>query len=282
VKEKIFATGAAFWTHEVPIDNHVVPNYNDTMQNRFEPFIASGSKEEGLLLQIEKKKLPVHVAIIMDGNGRWAKRRSLDRFEGHLAGAEAARVVAECCARLGIGYLTLFTFSSENWKRPVREVNRLMDMLYRKLTEEREILTKNRIRLRVLGDLERLPRKLRAKLNETEALTEGHENLQINLALSYGARQEIIQAVRRIAMDGIPVQKINEKLFKKYLYTGDIPDPELLIRTSGEYRISNFLLFQSAYSEFYFSPELWPDFGVKSLLSALLDFQNRERRYGGI
>ena len=252
------------------------------MQNRFEPLIPAGSEEERLLLQIDKKKLPVHVAIIMDGNGRWAKRRKLDRFEGHLAGAEAARVVAESCARLGIGYLTLFTFSSENWKRPVREVSKLMDMLYRKLTEEREILTKNRIRLKVLGDLERLPQKLRAKLNETEAMTEGHENLQINLALSYGARQEIVQAAKRIAADGIPVQKINEKLFKKYLYTCDIPDPELLIRTSGEYRISNFLLFQSAYSEFYFSPELWPDFGVKSLLSALLDFQKRERRYGGL
>ena len=195
---------------------------------------------------------------------------------------KAARIVTECCARLGIRYLTLYTFSNENWKRPVREVNRLMDMLYQKLVEEKEILTRNRIRLKVVGDLGRLPQKLRAKLAETEAMTAEHENLQINLALSYGARQEIVQAVKRISSENIPARKINEKMFKQYLYTGDMPDPALLIRTSGEYRISNFLLFQIAYSELYFSPDLWPDFRVKSLLTALLDFQHRDRRYGGL
>jgi undecaprenyl diphosphate synthase len=250
------------------------------MFKHFKNHIEKGSEEESLLNKIEQKKIPVHVAIIMDGNGRWAKKRGLDRIEGHLKGAESARRIAECSARLGIKFLTLFTFSTENWKRPAREVNKLMDMLYKKLVEEKDILIKNDIKLKILGEVEKLPKKLQKKLVETEKISEKFKKMQINLALSYGSRQEIVGAVRKIIGDQIPSSSINEKTFAKYLYTKGYPDPELLIRTSGEYRISNFLLFQLAYSELYFTQTLWPDFDEKEYFKAIVEFQSRQRRFG--
>lgn len=255
-------------------------NYNGLMFKHFKDHFKKGSEEERLLNQIKEKKLPAHVAIIMDGNGRWAKKRGLDRVEGHLKGAESARNIAECSARLGIKFLTLFTFSTENWKRPAKEVNKLMDMLHKNLIEEKDILTKNDIKLKTLGEINKLPKKLKRKLDETEKMSEKFKRMQINLALSYGSRQEIINAVKGIINDKISSSSLNEKIFDKYLYTKGFPDPELLIRTSGEFRISNFLLYQLAYSELYFTDTLWPDFDIKEYFKAILDFQNRNRRFG--
>ncbi|MCK4762666.1 MAG: di-trans,poly-cis-decaprenylcistransferase [Candidatus Aminicenantes bacterium] len=250
------------------------------MINSFKDLIEKGSEEEALLQKIDKKRIPVHLAIIMDGNGRWAKKRGLKREEGHKKGTETARKITEYSLKAGIRHLTLFTFSSENWKRPVTEVRMLMNMLYEKLIEQKELLVKNEIRLNILGELKGLPGKLRDKIAETMEFSKSYKKMQLNLALNYGARMEILQAVKKIAADGVSPAKINEKLFKKYLYTGEIPDPDLLVRTSGELRISNFLLFQLAYSELYFTETLWPDFDLKEFLKALLDFQNRQRRFG--
>jgi undecaprenyl diphosphate synthase len=257
-------------------------NYNFQMIHNMNGFIEEGSEEEDLVKKLDKKKIPVHIALIMDGNGRWAMQNGLDRVEGHKEGIRSARVVTECAARLGIKYLTLFTFSSENWKRPVKEVNILMDMLYKSLVEEKNLLVKNKIKLNILGDTNRLPEHLKAKLRETQELSKNFKNMQVNLALSYGSRMEIIGAVKRIVDDGIQSSRVNEKLFRKYLYTMKNPDPDLLIRTSGEFRISNFLLFQIAYSELYFTKTLWPDFKAKAFLNAILEFQKRDRRFGGI
>jgi undecaprenyl diphosphate synthase len=239
-----------------------------------------GSAERGLLEGIDEKRLPVHVAITMDGNGRWAKRQGLERSAGHRAGAEAAREITEASARLGIRFLTLFTFSSENWKRPAGEVQFLMDMLYENLLNRQELLTDNDIRLKVIGDLERLPGKLRKKLRESEERTSGHKRMQVNLALNYGSRQEILHAVRAIVSEGIAPGRIDEQVFAARLFTAGCPDPDLLIRTSGELRISNFLLYQIAYSELYFTPTLWPDFRAGELFRAIIDYQGRERRFG--
>lgn len=252
------------------------------MENRFQGFIKPGSEEDAVLEEIDEARLPSHVAIIMDGNGRWAKQRHLARIDGHKEGARSARLIAECSARIGIRYLTLFVFSSENWKRPQDEINKLMELLYKNLLERSGILEKNHIRLNTIGDLEKLPKRLRRKLIETEKKSRHYENLQINLALSYGSRMEIIEAVRKIVRDQLDPEQIDETLFRNYLYTSGCPDPDLLIRTSGELRISNFLLFQIAYSELIFSPTLWPDFRVKEYLTAILDYQNRRRRFGAI
>lgn len=233
-----------------------------------------------MLAQIDKKKLPVHVAVIMDGNGRWAKNRGMSRLEGHKAGTVTAREIATAASDLGIRFLTVYTFSSENWKRSVSEVNALMKILYENLVNQKELLFKNKIRVKTLGELGRLPGKLRRKLIETEALTDGHGGLQVNMALNYGSRQEILQAVKGIVKDGVPASKINDSLFKKYLYGENIPDPDLLIRTSGELRISNFLLYQIAYSELYFTPTLWPDFKPPEFYRAIIDYQKRQRRFG--
>ena len=241
-----------------------------------------GSAERGLLEGIDEKRLPVHVAITMDGNGRWAKRQGLERTAGHSAGAEAAREITEVAARLGIGYLTLFTFSSENWKRPAGEVQFLMDMLHENLLNRQSLLTDNDIRLKIIGDLEQLPGKLRKKLLESEERSHGHKRLQVNLALNYGSRLEILRAVRALVAQGIAAGKIDEETFAGQLYTAGCPDPDLLIRTSGEQRISNFLLYQIAYSELYFTTTLWPDFRAREFFRALIDYQGRERRYGDI
>ncbi|MCK4837023.1 MAG: di-trans,poly-cis-decaprenylcistransferase, partial [Candidatus Aminicenantes bacterium] len=223
------------------------------MENRCESFIKAGSEEESILDKIDEKKLPKHVAVIMDGNGRWAKQRNLDRISGHKEGAKSARLIAECSAKIGIKHLTLFVFSSENWKRPKKEVNKLMELLYDNLVVRSGILKKNKIRLKTIGELDKLPARLRNKLSETEKTSQKFKNLQINLALSYGARMEIIQAIKRIIGDKIRAEEIDETLFRNYLYTAECPDPDLLIRTSGELRLSNFLLYQIAYSELYFS-----------------------------
>jgi undecaprenyl diphosphate synthase len=216
----------------------------------------------------------------MDGNGRWAKQRNQGRSEGHREGAKTAREVSECAARLGIKYLTMFTFSSENWKRSIKEVNMLMNLLYDNLVQEKELLMKNDIRLNVVGDIKKLPGKLQKKLTEIMTLSENNSRMQINLALNYGSRIEIVNAVKQIIEEGIVPSKINETLFSQYLLTKGCPDPDLLIRTSGELRISNFLLFQIAYSELYFTDILWPDFHNAEFLKAIVEFQHRDRRYG--
>ncbi len=252
------------------------------MLDRLRALYPEKSDEYRLIGRIDSKRLPVHVAIIMDGNGRWAKLNGLPRTAGHSAGAEAARDVTESAARLGIKYLTLFTFSSENWKRPAGEIRFLMNMLYQNLAEKQEMIRENRIKMKILGDIGKLPAKLQKKLRETESASQRHQGLQVNLALNYGARSEIIGAVKQLVAQGVPAARISEKTFAKYLHTAGTPDPDLLIRTSGELRISNFLLYQIAYSELYFTPILWPDFKAVDLFRAIIDFQGRNRRYGNI
>ncbi len=252
------------------------------MLESFEEIINPDTIEYDLLEKLDTNKLPVHIAVIMDGNGRWAKSRGMTRVEGHKVGAESARKITEFCVRLGIKHLTLFTFSSENWSRPVREINTLMEMLHKNLLTQKELLIKNNIRFSVIGELSRLPRKLRASISETIELSKDHTGMNLHLALNYGGRTEIIDAVKKIIDDGISSQKVNEKKFRKYLYNPDLPDPDLMIRTSGESRISNFLLYQIAYSELVFTDVLWPDFRLKELLGALISFQERDRRFGKV
>ncbi|UCH97890.1 MAG: isoprenyl transferase [Candidatus Aminicenantes bacterium] len=252
------------------------------MLTKFKDLIEEGTEEYTLAKKIDQNKIPVHLAVIMDGNGRWAKQRGLKREAGHKEGAVSARKITEYSLRLGIKFLTLFAFSSENWKRPITEVNTLMNMLYEKLVEEKDLLIENDIKLETVGDINGLPAKLKKKLTETIELSKSHKTMQVNLALNYGARMEIIQAVKKIVKDNIPAQKIDEALFNQYLYTFDSPDPDLLIRTSGELRISNFLLYQIAYSELYFTPTPWPDFRLKEFLEAIIDYQGRERRFGKV
>jgi undecaprenyl diphosphate synthase len=252
------------------------------MLNKFKDLIQEGTEAEILARQIDRNRVPVHLAVIMDGNGRWANQRGVKRELGHQEGAVSARKITEYSLRLGVKYLTLFAFSSENWKRPITEVNTLMNMLYEKLVEEKDLLIDNDIKLEIVGDIDGLPGKLKKKLIETIELSKSHKTMQVNLALNYGARMEIIHAVKRIVEDNISSKKIDEKLFKKYLYTFNSPDPDLLIRTSGELRISNFLLFQIAYSELYFTKTLWPDFRLKEFLEAIIDYQGRERRFGKV
>ncbi len=229
-------------------------------------------------------KLPLHVAIIMDGNGRWAKQRGLDRNMGHQEGVKAVREVIECAAELGIKYLTLYTFSKENWSRPDKEVAALMDLMAQSLNNETENLVKNKIRLRVIGDIERLAPGIKKKLQDTIELTSNLTGLNLIVALSYSSRWEIFQAAKKFAADLnnglVSPEADNENIFANYLETAGIPDPELMIRTSGEMRISNFLLWQIAYSELYFTDILWPDFRKENFYEAILSYQKRERRFG--
>ncbi len=252
------------------------------MLKSFEEVIIPDSIEYSLIEKLDTNKLPGHIAVIMDGNGRWAKARGLTRVEGHKVGAESAKKITEHCVRLGIKHLTLFTFSSENWSRPVREVNTLMDMLHKNLLTQKDLLLKNNIRFSVLGELSKLPGKLKKSISETIKYSSEHTGMNLHLALNYGGRTEIIDAVKKIIDDGISSQKINEKKFRNYLYNPDLPDPDLMIRTSGESRISNFLLYQMAYSELEFTDVLWPDFRLKELLGALVNYQERDRRYGKV
>ena len=252
------------------------------MSDNFKGFFKKESAEYALLKEIDPKKLPLHVAIIMDGNGRWALQRDLNRAKGHLRGAEIAREITECAVRLGIKYLTLFTFSTENWKRPRREIHFLMKMLYDNLAAEKETLGKNEVRLNVIGDPSELPVRLRQKLLEISELTRNNRRMQLNLALNYGGRMDIVTAVQRMAQEHVDLSKLDPEIFARYLLTAGSPDPDLLIRTSGEFRISNFLLFQIAYSELYFSRTLWPDFKTGEFFKAIIEFQSRQRRYGNI
>jgi undecaprenyl diphosphate synthase len=233
---------------------------------------------------IDTKKLPVHVAVIMDGNGRWAAQHGKERIFGHQQGVEAVRTVIEATAELGIKYLTLYAFSTENWDRPDDEVNALMRIMVQSLNNETDKLIKNNIRLTAIGDLDRLAADVRARLSDTINVTSGSTGLGLIVALSYSSRWEIIRAAKKIAGDVagglLKIESIDENEFSKRLTTKDIPDPDLMIRTSGELRISNFLLWQLAYAELYFTEKLWPDFGKEDLYEAIIDFQKRERRFG--
>lgn len=234
--------------------------------------------------KIDKNKLPQHIAIIMDGNGRWAKEKGHERLFGHYHGVESVRDVVEGAAELGIKYLTLYAFSTENWDRPENEVIGLMELLVDTIQKETPDLIKNNIRLQVIGDLEAMPPKVRNKLKEVLQKTAGNAGMNLIMAISYSSRWEIIRAMKLIAEDckagKLDSATIDQSVFKNYLTTKDFPDPELMIRTSGEFRISNFLLYQLAYTELYFSSVLWPDFRKQNLYEAILDFQNRERRFG--
>ena len=234
--------------------------------------------------KVDANKLPVHIAIIMDGNGRWATHHGKERIFGHQKGVESVRSIIEAAAELGIRYLTLYAFSTENWDRPDDEVTALMGIMVQSLNNETETLLKNKIRMTAIGDLNRLTPDVRARLNETIRLTSGSTGLCLVVALSYSSRWEISEAARRIAADvskgTLEAASVNETEFEKYLNTAGIPDPDLMIRTSGEQRISNFLLWQLAYAELYFTEKLWPDFGKEDFYDAIIDFQKRERRFG--
>ncbi len=236
--------------------------------------------------KIRKDRLPKHIAIIMDGNGRWAKERGEHRIVGHQNGVEAVRQTVEGAGELGISYLTLYAFSTENWNRPKDEVLSLMSLLVDAIEHETPTLMKNNVRLKAIGDLSTLPEEVKTKLDGTIEKTGVNTGLTLVLALSYSARWEIVDAVKQIALktkEGeLSIEDIDASLFENHLTTKGIPDPELVIRTSGEYRISNFLLWQIAYSEFYFAKLFWPDFNKKELCKAILDYQNRERRFGKI
>lgn len=235
-------------------------------------------------MKIDFSKLPRHIAIIMDGNGRWAKQHAMGRIRGHRKGAQAVNTTVTACREIGIQYLTLFAFSSENWGRPSEEVKALMKLLEEYLTKEASRLQKQEIRLTTIGDTEKLVGPVRDKLLEVIELTRNNQKMTLNLALSYGSRDEIISAVKKIVADSkagnISETNIDQKSFSNYLFTGTMPDPDLLIRTSGEYRVSNFLLWQCAYSELYFTDVLWPDFGKDDLIKAIAVYQRRERRFG--
>ncbi|ANH82660.1 di-trans,poly-cis-decaprenylcistransferase [Niabella ginsenosidivorans] len=237
-----------------------------------------------LLEQIDKERLPHHIAIIMDGNGRWAQEQGQDRLFGHYHGVESVRDIVEGCAELGIGYLTLYAFSTENWDRPEYEVVGLMELLVSTIRKEAEVLHKNNIRLHVIGDMSMLPDYARQELNEALEITAKNTGLNLIMALSYSGRWELLNAVKNIANEvrhgRLAVEAIDQDVLQKYLCTSEFPDPELMIRTSGEYRISNFLLYQLAYAELYFTDVRWPDFRKKNLYMAILDYQNRERRFG--
>jgi undecaprenyl diphosphate synthase len=225
---------------------------------------------------------PQHVAIIMDGNGRWAKKRGLPRIAGHNAGGENIRPVVKIFADYGVKYLTLYMFSTENWNRPGIEVTGLLTLLGRKIDQETRAFHQENIRLLHLGRLDRLSQKLKKKVQAAVDLTKNNTGLTLCLAFDYGGRDEIVQAVKRIGRAGIVPDNIDESLFGRYLYIPDIPDPDLLIRTGGENRLSNFLLWQAAYSELCFSPVLWPDFGRKDIEEVLSEYQRRQRRFGRV
>ena len=230
--------------------------------------------------KIDINNLPKHIAITMDGNGRWAKSKGKLRIFGHKNGVKAVRDTVEGAAKVGIEYLTLYAFSSENWNRPEKEVNALMTLLVSAINKETKTLMDNNIRLSTIGDVNKLPSKAQKELEEAIIKTKDNTRMNLVLALSYSGRGEILNAVQNIIKDGKKPEEINEDTFQQYLTTKSVPDPELLIRTSGEYRISNFLLWQIAYSELYFTETLWPDFRRADLYKAILNYQSRERRFG--
>lgn len=233
----------------------------------------------------DNKNIPQHIAIIMDGNGRWAKSRGLPKIAGHRQGVKAAQGIIKAAGELGVKVLTLYTFSSENWKRPRHEVDALFKMLEEYLTKEEEKLNKNNIKLSVIGNMEAIPPSVREKLKKVTESTASNTGLVLNLAINYGGRPEIVNAVRKIAKESregrLDPETIDEKIFAGYLYTSHLPDPDLLVRTSGEYRISNFLLWQISYSELYITKKLWPDFKKEDLKKAINAYRKRDRRFGG-
>ncbi|MFN7915847.1 MAG: isoprenyl transferase [Vicinamibacterales bacterium] len=245
-------------------------------------WIPPGSPDEALARQVNFEQLPAHVAVIMDGNGRWAAQRHLPRVEGHRAGIDSVRDVVETSARLGIEVLTLYAFSVENWKRPKTEVSMLMMLLKRYIRLELGTLLKNNIRFRVIGRTDELAPDVQKELEIGIRKTEGNTGMLFNIALNYGGRAEIVDAARRAIAAGIDPASLDETKFGEFLYTAGQPDPDLLIRTSGEMRVSNFLLWQIAYAEIWVTDTLWPDFRRRDLLGAILDYQKRDRRYGGI
>jgi undecaprenyl diphosphate synthase len=244
--------------------------------------LTAGSPEESLARQVDFERLPRHVAVIMDGNGRWAAQRHLPRVEGHRAGIDSVRDIVETSARIGIEVLTLYAFSVENWKRPAMEVSTLMALLKRYLRLELNTLLRNNIRFNVIGREDELARDIRSELKAAEEKTASNTGMLFNIALNYGGRAEIVEAARRLLAAGVRPDELDEQRFAGFLYTAGQPDPDLLIRTSGEIRVSNFLLWQIAYAEIWVTDTLWPDFRKRDLLEAILAYQKRDRRYGGI
>jgi undecaprenyl diphosphate synthase len=244
--------------------------------------VPPGSPEESLARQVAFDRLPQHIAVIMDGNGRWAAQRHLPRVEGHRAGIESVRDIVEGSARVGIQVLTLYAFSVENWKRPPMEVSTLMMLLKRYLRLELNTLLRNNIRFRVIGRASELAPDIRRELSAAEEKTASNTGMLFNIALNYGGRAEIVEAARRLLEGGVKPEELDEQRFAGFLYTAGQPDPDLLIRTSGEMRVSNFLLWQIAYAEIWVTETLWPDFRKLHLLEAILAYQKRDRRYGGI
>ncbi len=236
--------------------------------------------------QIDNSRIPQHIAIIMDGNGRWAQEQGQDRLFGHFHGVQSVRDIVEGCAELGVRYLTLYAFSTENWDRPQKEVTGLMELLVETIRKEVPILNQNNIRMHFIGELSLMPPSAQQALQEARDLTAGNSGLNLIMALSYSSRWELMDAVKRIATDvesGIlSPQQISQDILQQYLSTSEFPDPELMIRTSGEYRISNFLLYQLAYAELYFTQTRWPDFRKENLYEAIIDFQKRDRRFGKV
>lgn len=234
--------------------------------------------------KLDNTNLPRHIAIIMDGNGRWAKQKGKFRVFGHKSGVKTVKKIVEAAAEFNIEYLTLYTFSKENWNRPSSEIDALMQLLVNAVNNEVSKLNEQNVKLLTIGDISKLPDPVEDKLNYAKKLTENNTRLKLVLALNYSSKSEIINATKNIALDTLnnilSVEEINEDTFEKYLYTTEIPNPDLLIRTSGEFRVSNFLLWQIAYSELYFSNKLWPDFDKIDLYNAIIDYQNRERRFG--
>jgi undecaprenyl diphosphate synthase len=233
--------------------------------------------------RIDQRRLPVHVACVMDGNGRWAQKRGLPRTEGHAAGEEALFDAVEGALELGIGWLTVYAFSTENWRRPVDEVRYLMGFNERLLTSRRDELHAKGVRVRFSGRRDwRVPKRVLRRMDEAVELTKGNRRMTLTFAFNYGGRAEIVDAVRALAREGVPADRIDEKAIRSRLYQPDMPDPDLVIRTSGEFRISNFLLWELAYSELVFTEVLWPDFRREHLFEAVREFQRRDRRYGGV
>jgi undecaprenyl diphosphate synthase len=229
-----------------------------------------------------RDRVPQHIAIIMDGNGRWAQQRGLPRLAGHRAGTENVRRILEACVDVGVTILTLYAFSTENWSRPAEEVDGLMRLLSQVIDRETENLRKNGVRLRHLGSLEGLPSSLRGRIERSIAATAAGDRLLVNIALNYGGRREIVTAVQRLMRDGLSPDQVTEETLSHYLYTAGLPDPDLIIRTAGEMRLSNFLIWQAAYAEFYATPTYWPDFDRQELEKALLAFKQRQRKFGGL
>jgi undecaprenyl diphosphate synthase len=255
------------------------------MDMELEGFVKPGSAEAGLLKQIDKDRLPKHIAVIMDGNGRWAGRRRLPRVAGHRAGIESVHAIVESSAQLGLEVLTLYAFSVENWKRPHKEVRTLMSLLKEYVRHELNNVHKNNIRFQAIGRIQELEESVRIELRNAMRITKSNTGMLLNVALNYSGRSELVDTFNRLFRElkqNGHKSPISEELISQSLYTSGIPDPDLLIRTSGEMRISNFLLWQIAYSEIYVTPTFWPDFRRKHLLEAILEYQQRDRRYGGI